>query len=307
MRKIGTLTTAAEARTLANVLFVRGIRNQIERSGGAWVVWVEREDQTAEAHDLLERFQAGELDVAHEQAALDAEKQRLREKLAEDEARKHFIDVGARWRSESFLSRGVAPLTAALMVLSIAVGVYTKLGSDHEASRPFFIADCRWTPDAGFESEPGLTEIRQGQVWRLFTPMLLHFGFIHLLFNMLWLKDLGSMIERRQGWLVLLAVVLVTELASSLSQYAMSGPAFGGMSGVVYGLLGYIWLRGRCDPKSGYRLDPRTVTWMGIWLVLCMTGMMGPIANTAHVVGLAVGMAWGFLASGKLGRLLRGS
>ena len=57
---------------------------------------------------------------------------------------------------------------------------------------------------------------------------------------------------------------------------------------------------------AGVVLDHRTVVWMGGWLVLCMTGLMGPVGNAAHLVGLLVGMAWGFLSSGKLRRMLEG-
>ncbi len=308
MRKIGTLETAAEARVFANMLFVRGIKNQIERGGGAWTVWVEQEDRLDEARELLDKFVAGELDEAQEQAVVEAEQQRLREKLAEEEARTNYIDVGARWRSESFLSRGIAPLTAALIAISVVTYVAAKLSGDRAATQRFFITHVTINERARtIEWQRGLPEIRSGQVWRLLTPIFLHFGFIHILFNLMWLKDLGSLIERRQSMPLLLALVVGTGVASNLAQYAWAGPHFGGMSGVVFGLLGYIWVRGRCDPKSGYHLDRRTVTWMGIWLVLGMTGVVGGIANAAHVVGLLVGMAWGFLASGKLGRLLRGS
>jgi len=69
------------------------------------------------------------------------------------------------------------------------------------------------------------------------------------------------------------------------------------MSGVIYGLLGYVWLRGKFDPGSGLYLHPSTVTMMIIWFFLCLTGIVGSIANVTHAVGLGMGMAWGYLSS----------
>ena len=150
----------------------------------------------------------------------------------------------------------------------------------------------------------GLPEIRHGEIWRLFTPMFIHFGILHILFNMLWLRDLGSMIEAREGSLRLLVVVLLTSAGSNLAQYGISvpmlgggSPVFGGMSGVVYGLLGYIWMRGKFDPSTRLFLHKNTGTMMLVWLVLCFTGMLGPVANLAHLFGLLIGMALGYLSS----------
>ncbi len=307
MRKIAMLQERERARQFANMLYLRGISSQVERGAEGWEIWVVQEERLAEARELLRQLEAGEIDDKQEQAAIEAEKRRLRHEIENAAARQNYIDVGRRWRSESFLSRGITPLTAALIAASIAVAVITKLGDDREARRPFHIT--RFTVNESrntIEWDKGLPEVAHGQLWRLLTPVFVHFGILHILFNMLWLKDLGGMIERRQGWLMLLAMVAATGVLSNLAQYWWHGPNFGGMSGVVYGLLGYVWLRGRYDPTSGYVLDPRTVTWMGLWLVLCMTGMMGPIGNAAHVVGLLVGMAWGLLASGKLQRVLGG-
>ena len=142
-----------------------------------------------------------------------------------------------------------------------------------------------------------LPEIRQGEVWRLVTPMFIHFSIIHILFNMLWLKDLGSLIESRQSSWLLAVMVLAIAAVSDLAQYFYSGPIFGGMSGVVYGLFGYVWIRGKLDPGSGLVMDRRNATMMLIWLAFCFTGLVGPIANGAHVAGLLVGVAWGGLSS----------
>jgi GlpG protein len=143
-------------------------------------------------------------------------------------------------------------------------------------------------------------DIFQGQVWRLITPAFLHQELSispwHLIFNMFWLLDLGTMIERRHGSLRFAAMVLVLALVSNLAQAVLEGPNFVGMSGVVYGLFGYVWLRGRLDPTSGFYLSPNIVFWMMLWLVACFSGALGPIAKWAHAGGLAAGAAIGYLA-----------
>jgi membrane associated rhomboid family serine protease len=187
-------------------------------------------------------------------------------------------------------------LTIALIAVSIIAGVLTKLGEDNRFVQPLSIT--AYQHSFGYPQwQKGLPEIRQGQVWRLFTPMFLHFGWLHILFNLLWLRDLGSMIEARKGPWLLLLLVLVIAGSSNLAQYLVSGPTFGGMSGVVYGLLGYMWMQGKFDPASRLSLEPQTVTMMIVWFFLCLFGLVGPIANTVHGVGLVVGIVWGFLAA----------
>jgi GlpG protein len=181
---------------------------------------------------------------------------------------------------------GIAPLTLVLIVISVLVTILTDMGRSETYAPYFYIS---------MYIKPVLPEIRSGEVWRLITPIFIHLGFIHILFNMLWLKDLGTVIERLQGpWRLALLVGLIG-VASNLGQYFISGPGFGGMSGVVYGLLGYIWLRGKFDPASGFYLDRRIVWFMGIWFLICLFSYR--VANTAHAVGLGVGLVFGYLSA----------
>jgi GlpG protein len=125
---------------------------------------------------------------------------------------------------------------------------------------------------------------------------------------MVWLWQLGGMIEQRRGWWRFLLLVLACAIPSNVAQWFLSefswnaghlviqsNHLFGGMSGVVYGLFGYVWMKGRYDPDLGMQLGSRTVVYMLVWLVLCATGLVGPIANTAHAVGLVVGVVIGIL------------
>ena len=141
----------------------------------------------------------------------------------------------------------------------------------------------------------GFSDVLSGQVWRLVTPIFVHFGLLHIFFNMMWLWDLGRAIEVPKGRLFLGSFVAVTGVASNVAQYVIAQtPNFGGMSGVVYALLGYIWMQGRFNRAFGLALHQSTVIMMIGWFVLCWTGLVGPIANWAHTAGLAAGMAWGF-------------
>ena len=133
-------------------------------------------------------------------------------------------------------------------------------------------------------------EVRQGQVWRLITPIFIHFGLLHILFNLWWLKDLGSMVEACQSKRQLLLLVVVIGIASNLGQYFWAGPGFGGMSGVVYGLLGYIWIRGKLDPGSGLFLNQVSLIIMLAWFFACLVGVIPHVANGTHVVGLVGGV-----------------
>jgi GlpG protein len=192
-----------------------------------------------------------------------------------------------------------APVTTGLIVASVVVAVLSDLGKDLNVLTWLTLADLR-----GFDRTiaDGFTALARGELWRLITPIIIHFGPLHILFNLLWLKDLGPAIERRWSSPTLLWLVLVSAVASNVAQFVVNwdfanGLRFanalsGGMSGVVYALLGYLWIRGRADPAAGVRLPP-TVVWMMLgWLVLCMTGMLGHIGNVAHLVGLVIGMGW---------------
>lgn len=138
-----------------------------------------------------------------------------------------------------------------------------------------------------------------GEYWRLVTPIFLHFGLFHIAFNGLWLWELGRRIEPLTGSLQMTMSVLLMAIASNLGQYLWGGPSlFGGMSGVVYGLLGYIWIRHKIAPRPILAIPKGLLGFMLFWLFLGMSGFMdlfmtGSIANAAHAVGLVTGMLLG--------------
>jgi len=296
MRMIGHLATEMSARTFGDYLYVQGIENRVENQEDGWAIWVTDEDQLAGAARLLESFRANPADPRFQAKARSAENLRAEEEKRQEAYRKRLRDRRHLFRP--LTAYGFGPLTFALIVISAIVFFVAKFGMEPQRVMALAITSYSFEDTSGPPWDSSLPEIRHGEVWRLITPIFIHFHILHILFNMLWLRDLGSMIEGRQSSTYLLALVLVIAAGSNLAQFYFGhAPNFGGMSGVVYGLLGYVWIRGKFDPASGLFLHPSTVTMMLIWLVACFTGILGPIANYAHLVGLMMGAAWGYLAS----------
>ena len=150
-------------------------------------------------------------------------------------------------------------------------------------------------------------KIRQGQVWRLFSPCLLHRDFLHILFNMVWVWILCKQIEVRMHKWKLCFLILILGVVSNVAQYFMSGPYFLGFSGVIVGMAGFIWVRQKIAPWEGYPLQRSTALFL-LFFVIAMFGLevltftlqmlsvinIAPnIANTAHIVGGLLGMLLG--------------
>ncbi|MBY6209421.1 MULTISPECIES: rhomboid family intramembrane serine protease [Halomonas] len=141
-----------------------------------------------------------------------------------------------------------------------------------------------------------------GQVWRPLSPIFLHFGWMHLVFNMMWLWYFGRQVERLNGPGRMLIIVVLAGLAGNLAQYATGTVLFGGMSGVDFGLLGYVWLMSRRAPSSGFFVPQMLVVFMLGWMIFTMTDLagfvgFGNVANEAHLGGLLVGLLLGWYHS----------
>ena len=138
--------------------------------------------------------------------------------------------------------------------------------------------------------------------WRLITPTFLHFSLTHLIFNCLWIYILGSKIELIDGRGVFLTLFLISGLSSNLGQYFLTGNyLFGGLSGVVYGLLGYCFILDLENRGQRYDLPNALYIFMFIWLFIGFTGLLkifgfGNVANIAHLVGMIAGFILGLIA-----------
>ena len=300
MRIIGHLPNQTSAATFSDFLYGQGIKNEVEHDRNGWAIWVHSEDELDKSKALLTRFSGNPNDdkfkipsmnrpVAPAVAAAVSE---VKRKTGEKE-REGMVAVD---RATSFY--GFGPLTLAMILACIVTALLSAWGSNIEFLTPLFISPVqvdgalvKWLPGEG------LRQVWSGEVWRLVTPLFIHLGFLHLLFNMLWLLSFGSMIEAREGSPRLFLLMMGIGVLSNLGQYWISGPYFGGMSGVIYGLLGYIWMKCRHDPGAGFYLNLNTVTILMVWFFLCLLGVIGNVANGAHAFGLVAGFAAGYLSS----------
>ena len=200
-------------------------------------------------------------------------------------------------------------MTALILLLTLVVAGVTLLGDNFTTLRWLTFQDFRIEGQYLY-FQPWLASLEAGQWWRLVSPMLIHFGILHLAMNALWYWELGRRIEFRQGGFALLGLTLLFGLLSNFAQFWFGGPSlFGGLSGVLYGLLGYCWIFQLLAPTPAYVLPRGVLAMMLIWLLVCLTGVIdtlgfGAIANAAHVGGLLAGCAAG-LVGGALARLRR--
>jgi GlpG protein len=290
MRQIGTITDERQAQRLADYLFTRGIRVEVEPGKSGLAIWAIDEDHVAQAREELSAFLQKPADERY--AAAEREARRLRDDLIRKEKarQKNVVDIRRKWSST-----GGKPLTVLLIVVSCAVALASGFGENmHDpVIQKLLIASIGADDRYHLVFRAG-SEVLSGQVWRLITPIFIHYGPMHLLLNMMATYNLGSAIEFRRGTWRMAAMVLLIALLSNLAQYAWSGTGFGGMSGVAFGLFGYAWMKSEFDPGMGLFIPSSSVMMMLGWLVLCMMGLVGPIANAAHFVGLVVGILLGY-------------
>lgn len=292
MRLIGHVPSEAAADTFGRFLSSQGIGNELEAAQDGWEVWVHSEDQWQKAKGLLADFLANPSAPEFIVKALPAAKP-TPERVSSEPKRPVEVSTSADTQPRTY---AVGLLTLVFVGLCLTVQVLREVGYDDGVLRELFMTEIIRT-GTHLEWSPGLTEVQQGEFWRLFTPVMVHGGWLHLLMNMLWLLDLGSQIESRQGTGRLGFLVVFIGVASNLGQFAFYNANFCGMSGVIYGLLAYIWVKGRLDPASGMHVQQNTAIMMLVWFFVCLANLIPNVANGSHAVGLVTGAILGALFS----------
>jgi GlpG protein len=192
-----------------------------------------------------------------------------------------------------------------IIFISILIALLSNYGSVLALIEPFtFIKIDIGSYQNGYVGFKSLenTYMQNNEWWRLITPMFIHFSLTHLVFNCLWIYVLGSKIEQIDGHITFINLVIFSSIIANLAQHFFGESSlFGGLSGVIYGLLGYCMIIEMDTKQERYDLPPALYLFMLIWLILGFLGILnlfgfGNVANYAHLGGLISGIIFAMLS-----------
>lgn len=260
---------------LSHFLRARGLMHRITEEGTHQQLWVQDPALVEPVQELVQAWIEGKLDLPEDRGP------------------------AASRAMPSMPSPRQFPATLSLLLFS-ALGALIGMQLVAGGFLPWLTFEPLALTPGGVEFGSWSQAMARGELWRLITPAFLHFSGFHILFNGLWLWELGRRLEAVMGWQTYLLFVLVTALAANVAQQLLGSSLFGGMSGVVYALIGYIWMRQRYAPHPMLAVPPGLIGFMLVWLLLGLSGIIdhfipGSVANGAHLGGLLAGMAWALL------------
>ncbi|HHR6455712.1 TPA: rhomboid family intramembrane serine protease GlpG [Providencia alcalifaciens] len=177
-----------------------------------------------------------------------------------------------------YLKQQSGPLTIAVILLSIAVYLWVTLTDPREVL--YYLG---WPIGD-----------QQSELWRWISPAFVHFSISHIGFNLALWWFLAGQVEKKMGTGKLFTILLVSALFSNWGQSLFSENNFGGLSGVVYALVSYVWVTGERRPEIGIGIPRGLMILSIIWLFFGYFDLLGmDIANAAHTSGLIIGLLMG--------------
>ncbi|PMH45431.1 rhomboid family intramembrane serine protease GlpG [Vibrio sp. 10N.286.49.B3] len=263
MIRLIALNNPRMAQAFIDYLASRKIEVKMMPEGeGQFALWLVNAEHQVEAEAELQRFLTNPQDGRYQAASWD---------VAETRKSQFHYDMPSML---TMIKAKAGPFTLIIMVACVVIFALQQLGFN----RAIFMS-------LHFPAMDG----QQWQVWRWISHAVLHFSLMHIAFNVLWWWQFGGDIEQKLGSKKLIQLFLVSAALSGAGQYWIEGANFGGLSGVVYALMGYGWILGERAPQKGVSVPRPIVGFMLAWLVLGFVQPFMAIANTAHLVGLLAG------------------
>lgn len=273
MHKLISLNHPRMAQAFIDYMASRQIDIKMMPEGeGQFALWLTDSQYQIEAEAELEQFLENPNASKYQAASWDMAETR----------QNHF-----KYQSPSMLAMVKAkagPITLLVMAVCVVIFALQQLG----AGKAVFAA----------LHFPAFSH-QEWQLWRWFSHALLHFSVMHIAFNLLWWWQLGGDIEQKLGSGKVLQLFLLSAALSGIGQFWVEGANFGGLSGVVYALVGYLWVVGYKAPQLGLGMPKPVIGFMLVWLVLGFVQPFMAIANTAHLVGLLSGVLMGAVDAGR--------
>ena len=274
MVKIGSIKDPRYAQAFADYLQTLGIavEQQVGQEGVEFFLTSDEHLQRAR-QELLQFIEAPN-SPRYRQASWEIS--------GDADSRSNAKRLSGLYRSNSFQRAFAATGLVNKIVIGLCTLVFliTAQGESFAGRPPFFF----------FSSTTQMTDLTQ--VWRWMAPAFVHFGWIHFLFNMSAWWIFGTIVERMHSSARLLWLLVLCGITANAAQFFWSGFNFGGLSGVVYGVVAYLWFYGRFHPESGIRLPTGLYVFMIITLALGFTNLF-PFANQAHLAGFVMGCVLG--------------
>src|SRR4051812_25414667 len=196
--------------------------------------------------------------------------------------------LGRLWRTGSF-TNAVTGACAGLYVLSLVFDPTSSL----RPTGPFdlFSPSGRALRDLGMT---GAIPWQQGAWWTLLTAIYLHGSLLHILFNVLWIRQLGPAVEELYGPARLVVIFTVSGVLGFVVSNLLGVPYTVGASGSIFGLLGAMVAFGR---RRGGAFGAMVLRQYGQWaLVIFVLGFfMSGVNNLAHAGGFIGGFVAGLV------------
>lgn len=260
-------------------LTLLGVACHVSEADNKQQLFIRDNDKCAEVTTMIMQWQAGELTLLEKKPALYRPSRPRISKLA--------------------LIKSL-PMTLLAIVLGFVGAFLVQL----DRASLYFAEPFLFQPLVHRNPLPVMMGLERGEYWRLITPMFIHFGIVHVVFNNLIIWLIGHRIEIGKSSGHLFLVLMITGLVANLTQFFLTpNTVFGGLSGAAYGLVGYIMVYQRLvdDPVVHFPTSMLIVLLLSLFL-----GLFGifdlfmdnsGVANGAHVGGLLSGVMLGFIAA----------
>jgi GlpG protein len=279
MHRAVVVPATEDLRPFILLLQQRQLPSHVTEESGELVIWARSEAEAAVLAGLFADWRAGEIEMSE---------------TAEDSLAYRIPRSSPGQRFQGFIAAArLAPFTMLLIAACLLVALLSQIGSNPDAVRflffPYIPLDGLSPIIALFSGIDSLSA-----ALRTLSPVLLHFGPVHLVFNLLWLWYFGRMMEPELGLRRYVPAMVFMAFCGNALQYLWSGHGnFGGMSGVVYGQIGLIWMWQTLRPWSAMRLPTAMIMVFLVALVLMEVVASSLIATAAHIGGLVGGMLAG--------------